>query len=176
MLTKVIDIASSAGCFSVITELMPKAYMHNQIYHYFLWSISGAALFALFDYIGYNISLKKNWVNIKFVNPYRISQFLFQIIISLLLLIFIGWQPMAGFNIIWWFWGCDLLFYFYCASLNIFGDRGNFTKQVLGNQTTWAWWTPYGFLFTKKGEPVKWQRLIIQAIIGLLLTAGICAM
>lgn len=150
--------------------------MLNQILYYFLWSFIGAALFALYDYIGYNISLRKNWVDSRFINPYRVSQFLFQIIISILLLIFIGWQSMVGFNILWWFWGCDILFYFYCASLNIFKDRGNFTKQVMGNLTTWAWWTPYGLLFAKRGAPVRWQKLISQAVLGLILTAAVCAL
>jgi hypothetical protein len=141
----------------------------------FAYSLLGAVFFALFDYIGYNLSLRKNWVNMKFVNPYRISQSIVQVLITSVLLFFVSWQSALGFNIIWWSWGCDILFYFFCASLNIFKDRGNFTKQVIGNQVTWAWWTPYGLLFTKKQDTVKWQKLILQAAIGLALTFFISA-
>jgi len=149
--------------------------MLNQILYYFLWSLAGAALFALYDYVGYNISLRKNWVNNKFVNPYRISQSLVQVLITILLLIFAGWQSALGFNIIWWSWGCDVLFYFYCTSLHIYKDRGIFTKQVLGNQVTWAWWTPYGLMFTKKEQAVRWTKLITQVITGLILTLAVSA-
>lgn len=150
--------------------------MLNQIFYNFIWSFIGAAVFALYDYIGHNISLRRNWVNINFINPYRVSQSIVQLIISALLIIFIGWQSMVGFNIIWWSWGCDIIFYFYCNSLNIYKDRGNFTKQVLGNQISWAWWTPYGLLFTKKGEVIKWQRLILQSVIGLIFAIAVSAL
>ena len=31
-------------------------------------------LFAMFDYWGYNLSVKRGWVNSNFINPYRIVQ------------------------------------------------------------------------------------------------------
>ena len=52
-----------------------------QLYLFFGWY--SVLAFAVFDYFGYNISSEKGWVNEKFINPYRITQFIVQIGITI---------------------------------------------------------------------------------------------
>lgn len=137
---------------------------------FFIYGVIAAILFALFDYFGFNISLKKNWADYSLFNKYRVVQGLVQIVLSLLLLILSGWKSVIVFNLIWWTWGCDYLFYLFCEIFNYGNDRGNFRKEVLGNNVQWAWWTPYGFLFTKRGDVIKSKILMVQSIIGLILS------
>ena len=131
---------------------------------FLLYGVCAAIVFSLFDYFGFNISLKKNWADFSLFNKYRAVQVSVQIILTLLLLFLSGWQSALVFNLIWWTWGCDFLFYLFCEIFNYGNDRGNFRKEVLGNNVQWAWWTPYGLLFTKKGEVIKYEVLMVQSI------------
>ena len=133
-----------------------------------IFTITATAVFALFDYFGFNISLKKGWADFSNFNKYRVVQGLFQIILSVLLLYLAGWRAAAAFNIIWWTWGCDFMFYLYCEIFNYGKDRGNFRKEVMSNSVKWAWWTPYGMMFTKKGDVIKFKTLVLQAVLGTL--------
>jgi hypothetical protein len=137
-------------------------------------SLSFVLIFSLFDYFGFNISLRKRWADYTLINKYRIAQFIFQIILSGLLFYISGWQSVAAFTIIWWTWGCDFIFYFLCEIFNYGNDRGNFRKEVIGNNVQWAWWTPYGLLFTKKGDVIKLKILIVQSITGCVISVLIC--
>lgn len=137
-------------------------------------SLSFVVIFSLFDYFGFNISLRKRWADYTLINKYRIAQFIFQILLSLLLLYLSGWQSVAAFTIIWWTWGCDFIFYLLCEIFNYGNDRGNFRKEVIGNNVQWAWWTPYGLLFTKKGDVIKLKILIVQSVAGFLSAIVIC--
>lgn len=138
------------------------------------YSLSLIVIFSLFDYFGFNISLKRKWADYKLINKYRIAQSIFQVIISVLLYLISGWQSVAAFTLIWWTWGCDFLFYLFCEVFNFGNDRGNFRKEVMGNNVQWAWWTPYGLMFTKKGDVIKLNVLIVQSITGFLISVLIC--
>ncbi len=135
---------------------------------FIIYGILAVIVFSLFDYFGFNISLKKNWADFKLFNRYRAAQVSVQIILTLLLLFLSGWQSVLVFNLIWWTWGCDFLFYLFCEIFNYGNDRGNFRIEVLGNNVQWAWWTPYGLMFTKRGEVIKFKILLFQSLIGLL--------
>jgi|FrelakmetLWP11LW_1041352.scaffolds.fasta_scaffold06113_2 hypothetical protein len=136
----------------------------------FLTGLAGAVIFALFDYFGFNISLKRKWADYTHRNKYRTAQLLFHILLTLLLFVFTGWQTALIMNIIWWTWGCDFVFYLFCEIFNIGNDRGNFRKEVLSNSVQWAWWTPYGLLFTGKGKTIKFIILLTQFIFGILIS------
>lgn len=138
--------------------------------HVFLVGFAGAFVFALFDYFGFNISLKKKWADFTNRNKYRTAQLLFHISLTLLLFVSAGWKPALIMNIIWWTWGCDLMFYMFCEIFNYGNDRGNFRKEVLSNSVQWAWWTPYGLLFTKKGDVLKFGILLVQSVIGIIIS------
>ena len=133
-----------------------------------VYTISAAVVFAMFDYFGFNLSLKKGWADFSNFNKYRVVQGLFQLCLTVLLFYLTGWRAAAAFNIIWWTWGCDFVFYLYCEMFNYGNDRGNYRKEVISNNVKWAWWTPYGLMFTKKGDVIKYKTLVVQAIIGLM--------
>ncbi len=131
-----------------------------------LFTMSGVILFSLFDYFGFNISLKKGWAEFNNDRGYRVVQGILQAVLTAVLIYFSGWRAAIGFNIIWWTWGCDFLFYLYCEIFNFGNDRGNFRKEVLSGSVQWAWWTPYGLMFTKKGDVIKHKILVIQGVTG----------
>lgn len=137
-------------------------------------SLSFVVVFSLFDYFGFNISLKRKWADYSLFNKYRVVQFIFQILLSVLLFLLSGWQSVLAFNFVWWTWGCDFLFYLFCEVFNYGNDRGNFRKEVMGNNVQWAWWTPYGLLFTKKGDVIKVNILIVQSVAGFIASTIIC--
>lgn len=129
-------------------------------------------IFGLFDYFGFHISLRKGWADFGFINPYRIAQLFVQISLSLVLLMLFGWVAVISFNILWWTWWADLIFYFFYDTLRIFGyprSPGGFKEQVMGNKVTWAFWTPLGLLKHKgKHNVITWKELFIQSIFGLI--------
>jgi hypothetical protein len=135
-----------------------------------LASFTGIIIFSLYDYFGFHISHKKGWEDFTPVNPYRISQFIVQVFITLFLLFLYGWFSALAFNILWWTWWADLLFYFWYDVLRIFGyprKPGGFKEQVMGNKVTWAYWTPWGLLRIKHRDTVMTRKeIFIQAISG----------
>jgi hypothetical protein len=134
-------------------------------------SFSGIIIFSLYDYFGFHISYKKGWEDFSPVNRYRVSQFVVQIIITLFLFLSYGWFSALAFNILWWTWWADLLFYFWYDLLKIYGyprKPGGFREQVLGNKVTWAYWTAWGLISRKRnGEIITSKALFVQAGIGL---------
>jgi len=141
---------------------------------FLVYCFIAVVVFSLFDYFGFNISLNKKWADYSLFNKYRVAQVTFQIILSALLYHFSGWQPAIAFNLIWWTWGCDFFFYFLCEIFNYGNDRGNFRKEVIGDNVKWAWWTPYGSMFTKKGDAIKLKILAIQSLSGIVISVIIC--
>ena len=139
-----------------------------------IYGLSGVLAFSLFDYFGFNLSLNKNWADFSLFNKYRFFQATFQVVLSVSLYFLSRWQSVAAFNIIWWTWGCDFIFYLLCEIFNYGNDRGNFKKEVSGNNVLWAWWTPYGLMFTRRGDVITKRILITQALIGLLISIIIC--
>lgn len=133
--------------------------------------INAILLFTIFDHYGYNVSVINGWVNEKFINPYRIAQGTFQIIITLLLYFFFTPLDALLFNLLWWFWICDWLYHVLCL-FNFYDERKYLTKQYFNN-ILWAWWTPYGLikwaLTGKQKTVIQWQVLLIQSLIGITL-------
>lgn len=141
-----------------------------------LTAFTGIIIFSLYDYFGFHISYKKGWEDFTPINPYRISQSIIQLIITAILLIFFGWLSALTFNILWWTWWADLLFYLWYDLLRVFGyprkPRG-FREQVMGNKVTWAYWTAWGILRLKhKHEIMTWKEIFFQAIIGLIIVVS----
>jgi hypothetical protein len=138
-----------------------------------LYSFTGIIIFSLYDYFGFHISHKKGWEDFTALNPYRISQFFIQVIITAILFYFGGWFPALAFNILWWTWWADLLFYCWYDTLRVFGyprSPGGFRQQVLGNKVTWAYWTMWGILrFKHKDKVMKKHEIFLQAAAGLIM-------
>jgi len=137
-------------------------------------AFSGIIIFSLYDYFGFHISHKKGWEDFTFLNPYRVSQITVQIIITAALYIITGWFSALAFNILWWTWWADLLFYFWYDIIKIFGyprKPGGFKEQVLGNKVTWAFWTAWGLMrFKQKDVVMTSTEIFAQAGIGMLIT------
>ncbi len=133
----------------------------------------GIIIFSLYDYFGFHLSHKKGWEDFTFINPYRISQFIFQLIITISLYLSFGWFSSFAFNLLWWTWWADLLFYFWYDLLKIFGyprTPGGFREQIIGNKVTWAYWTAWGLLrFKHKDTIMKKNEIFLQAAAGLII-------
>jgi hypothetical protein len=136
-------------------------------------SFIGIIIFSLYDYFGFHISHRKGWEDFTPVNPYRITQFIVQVIITAGLYFFFGWFSVIAFNILWWTWWADLLFYFWYDYLKLFGyprKPGGFKEQVMGNKVTWAYWTAWGLLrFKHKNTVMKRNEIFIQAGAGIII-------
>ena len=130
--------------------------------------------FAMFDYIGYNLAVRYKLVNSKFINPYRITQALMQIAITLTLYFLWSWKEAVSFNFLWWTWTADLIFYIYCYLINGFNHEFAMQNEVQRGIVTWGWWTPYGLIkwaFTGKQQTqIGTTILVLQSIIGMILT------
>ncbi|MBE0644864.1 MAG: hypothetical protein IH600_12340 [Bacteroidetes bacterium] len=136
--------------------------------------LTGATLgFALFDYIGYNLVRDD-----KTAMPYyRVLQGLVQLGISWFLYEQVGLPTAIGFNLIWWTWGADAIFYGYTELFNVGGSwrgRGVFEGDIMNNNCTWASWTPVGI--TRGMDPEKkiaGNTLVAQSLVGAALAVTI---
>jgi hypothetical protein len=140
-----------------------------------LASFLGIIVFSLYDYFGFHLSHKKGWEDFSIINTYRVSQFIVQAIITAILFIAGGWFSALAFNILWWTWWADLLFYLWYDMFRVFGyprKPGGFHEQVLGNKVTWAYWTAWGLMrFKHKDTIMKKHEIFVQAALGLVTVA-----
>jgi len=137
--------------------------------------LSAIVIFALFDYFGYITSLNKGWVNDKIINPYRITQALVQILISVLLFFYSGLISVISFNLLWLFWVADWIFYIFCLIFNYKNSRKDWLQPFKG-KVYWAYWTiPTGlslliydnFVRNKNRTDVK--QIYIRGLSGYIL-------
>jgi hypothetical protein len=108
-----------------------------------LWLAGASAAFSLFDYIGFNMARTDDGS----LKLYRVMQVLVQAGLTWLLHEQAGLGTAVAFNVVWWTWGMDALYYVYTDMFDAGGHwekRGAFERAILGNQCTWAWWTPLG--------------------------------
>jgi len=130
-----------------------------------LYLTGASLLYSGIDYFGYNAT-KKNSTTLIF---YRIFQVAMQGAISWFLYDQLGLPTAIGFNLIWWTFGDDLLYYGYAELVNPGGaweSRGALRSNVMNNHTTWAYWTPIGMARGIKREPIAGDALVAQALMG----------
>lgn len=126
-------------------------------------------VFSLFDYIGYNLSVRHNWLKI-----YRKMQIGLQILLFLLLWIISGVIPAMLFMLLWACWVCDWLYYVidYLSqkTLRISFEGGDSLMNIVTGRTTvsWADFTLYAELSNKK--ILNNKELIIQAVVGIVIS------
>jgi hypothetical protein len=122
--------------------------------------------FAAFDYVGYNLCRESTWA----LPAYRVIQGLTQIGITYYLYKKVSAGTALGFTLVWWTFGTDFLYYGYAEVINPghpWESRGDFNNSVMGNQTTWAYWTPLGISRgMKRDKPIAGDALIAQALLG----------
>jgi len=125
------------------------------------YMIGSVVAFSAFDYAGYNLSKDSKTS----LDVYRVVQVLVQVGITKLLIEEVGLPEAIGFNLIWWTWGADLLYYQWGRFIPPY-DRLTQNKGV-----TWAHWTPVG-LVRGRGVIAN-DTLIAQATIGLSISLAL---
>jgi hypothetical protein len=124
------------------------------------------AVYALADYLGYNFTRHDP----NSLRRYRVAQAVMQATLTALAGLLASVATAVAFNLVWWTFGEDILYYAYAAVLNPGGrweSRGNFRRYILGNCCTWAYWTPIGMLRgMDKSRRIAGSTLIAQASIG----------
>lgn len=130
------------------------------------WRDAGAVVGAHVVFAGFDVLLYPQLgVENKFW--YRATQLMLQAGISYALYEIGGWRPVIAFNLQWWTWNTDLLYYFF---YDIARGTTAFKDEVLANRVTWAGWTPVGLiLHGGKRERISGNILLTQAGIGLTL-------
>lgn len=110
----------------------------------------------LFDILGYHFSLirRTNKASEKIiVRSYRINQYMFDLLLLILIGILFGWITAVAGWILKLFGLQDIFYYL-------------FLKEKLPESWNWMKWTPLGFI---KGTLIK-QEIVIQAFIGLIIS------
>lgn len=132
-----------------------------------LYLTGASVLYAGIDYTGYNLTRNNNAA----LTVYRIFQVAVQGAITYFLYKEIGLPTAIAFNVIWWTFGDDILYYGYSELVNPGGrweSRGSFSANVMGNHATWAYWTPIGIVRgMKRDQPIAGDTLIAQSLFGL---------
>jgi peptidoglycan/LPS O-acetylase OafA/YrhL len=109
---------------------------------------------------------------------------MFQAILTVLCYFFGGIKASIIFNLLWWTWTADWIFYLYCLIFNFRGNRKDWLQPFRGH-VRWAFWTPVGLMqlifkgkeniSAQEGKPVSIYRiikpfpLILQTLIGMLI-------
>lgn len=132
-----------------------------------LYLLGASVFFAGFDYLGYNATRQHPSA----LSVYRVLQGLTQLAISWFLYEQVGLPTAIGFNLIWWTFGDDFLYYGYAELMNPghpWESRGELGRKVMGNHCTWAYWTPVGILRgMKRDRAIAGSTLIAQSLVGL---------
>jgi hypothetical protein len=125
--------------------------------------------YALFDYFGFNWTVRQTKDNRVGVGAYHVFA---DIILAVMLYGIWQWfgltAAIASF-IVYWTFNYELLYYMWAELIhyNGFEGKGSFKNAVLENRVTWAWWTPLGiFHYDAKKVPIESKDLLIQAIVG----------
>jgi hypothetical protein len=138
-----------------------------------LYILGAGLIYAGIDYVGYNLTRS----NATSLAIYRVFQVGMQAALSWLLYEIAGLPAAIGFNVIWWTFGWDFLYYGYAELFNPGGgwdSRGYLKAGVLNNQCNWAWWTPVGITRGMSREKfIAGNTLIAQSLIGTALAIGI---
>jgi len=136
--------------------------------------LTGSALsFALFDYVGFNL-VRDDPVKTAI---YRVVQALVHAGVTWFLYEQVGLPTAIGFNVLWWTWGLDAIYYGYTELFDVGGSwrgRGVFQSDIMNNNCTWASWTPVGM--AQGMDPDKklaGDALVAQSIIGAVLAVTI---
>jgi len=139
-----------------------------------LYLIGASAAFSTIDYLGYNLS--KNDQGTAPVS-YRIIQGLLQAGITYFLYEKCGLPTSIAFNLIWWTFGNDFLYYGISELVppgGQFEGRGTWGSFARQGGPGHAYWTPVGILRGyQRGEKIPANTMAAQAIIGAVIGMSI---
>ena len=129
--------------------------------------VGASLLFSLMDYVGTNmVVFAPNNPSLKIPFVYRIVQSAVQTGLSYFLYRQCGLSSTISFNLIWWTWSDDFMWYGWAYVLNPgrpWYNRSNNGLQT--NNVTWASWTPVGLL-RKPFSIISRDVLVTQSLIG----------
>lgn len=137
--------------------------------------LGASAAFSLFDYIGYNLANRTS-----FLPAYRVLQTSVQLALSYFLYKTCGLSSTIAFNLLWWTWNDDLLYYCWADLFNVKSPNA-LNSSIWENRSNsglnysspyWAWWTPIGLL-RPKHAPIARSSLLAQAAIGFSISMAI---
>jgi hypothetical protein len=145
--------------------------------------LGGSLVFSLADYLAYN-KLRDNerWppdFHAPFV--YRVVQTTVQAAISYVLYKKLGLPSTIAFNVMWWSWFDDLLYYGWSYALDPVirwpnrpdpHDNLRGPRLVDNAGITWAGWTPVGLLRPPK-DVIAGNTLIAQSMTGAAISIAI---
>jgi len=128
--------------------------------HVLLWLL----LFSGYDFVGYNLTKG----NADALQAYRISQVALQAGITVHL-----WQDSPreaiAFNVCWWAFVADLLYYAWAYVFNIrapFENRSTVPMSL--HSVTWAYWSPAGIAYgADRSQVIPLPVLAWQSFFGL---------
>lgn len=116
-------------------------------------ALAALFIFAVFDVYGHNYLVKaieylsegEKSVEYQLAAPsYRVIQFIFQVLLSVLLFVIAGYKAPLLFLLCWWVGACDAMYYY------ILGANYKQHKDM-----TWLRWTAYGIVLTALHKPIK---------------------
>jgi hypothetical protein len=139
----------------------------------FLDVAAAGLLYAGVDYSGFNATKHRP----SLLKKYRIFQLIMQSALTVFLALRCGLAEAVAFNLVWWTFGLDFLYYVYAFLLNPgrpWDSRGDLRKWVFQNDARWAYWTPIGIARgMSKDVGISGKALTVQSTIGILAAAGI---
>ena len=125
-----------------------------------LAGLGAAWLFSYFDMVGYGELIDDT--GYEHLTPfYRILQITFQVALCLMLFVSAGWRAPLVFMVVWWFGGCDLVYYMLRDEIEEWVQDYN-TPEMFNE---WMWWTPLGLLRIR----ITYILFLTQAILGWLI-------
>jgi len=133
----------------------------------FVWAVVALAIYALFDYFGYNAAEVHNSVP-----EYRKVQVVFAAVLIALLWTWMNYQSVLMGVFMWWTFSADFMYYQWAKWIKKYPDeiRG-FENDVEGNKVIWAWWTPVGLAMGRaknKTKPIDGLILTVQMLVGVI--------
>ena len=133
------------------------------------WVMGSSLAISLGDFIAYNL-----WRDHIDWQPGLHAPFLFRFVqgsiqaaITYFLYKELGLKTAISFNLLWWTWFDDLLFYGWGEALNPASPWPNRSNLQLTNDAhiTWASWTPVGLLRSPT-SPIAANTLVAQVFVG----------
>lgn len=154
------DVVVSGDSLSSVARMQPSTGEK------LLWLAGASITFSLFDFVAFN-HVRATGASMP---AYRVLQTMVQAGISWILYEYAGLPTAVAFNIAWWTWSMDALYYVYADTLDLkngWEPRGSFETNIMGNRCTWAWWTPVGIAQGMNNKkPIAGDTLMAQMLLG----------
>gem|GEM_PF-1734211 len=138
------------------------------------WVFGASLAFSAADYVGSNLTEHSQESHIVF--KYRLVQYIVQLGISYVLYKKVGLPSALAFNVFWWCFGDDMLYYCIAETVSPggkFEGRGSLAR-VVNNGVYHAGWTPVGIARGgARRAHIAGDTILAQSLVGLGLAVTI---